>query len=357
MGINYFVPTGYVIKDYLDEYDISQKDLSKRIGVSEKHISNVLSGKARLTEEMALKLEYVLKDIPASYWLNYEVKYREYLVRSNSEKHLSSANLKQIAKRFHFDEVFSGLDWDIVKQAEEMLKILSISDFDCFENAYGKMQVDFMEDGGQSEAIAIWLKMCEEQIEIQNSDISQREYKKKNLENSIDMLKRAALDSSMSGIEVTARKICNRAGIYLVIYPAIKNCKVRGALYSYRNHPAIFLSGRFKTHDNIWFAFFHEIGHLLKHYNMGDIDVSMESEHENGKEAEANEYARSILIQDDAYKNFLLQVSERPKEAKKMIISFANQQGVLPGVVVGRMQHDKVIDHKEWNELKNKIVI
>lgn len=71
------VPTGYIIKEYLEEYGISHKQLSDRINTSEKHISNLLTGKSRLTEEMAIKLENVFNGVPASYWLNYEAKYRE----------------------------------------------------------------------------------------------------------------------------------------------------------------------------------------------------------------------------------------------------------------------------------------
>jgi len=71
----FIVPTGSVIKEYLDVRDISQKDLSRRIDVSERHLSKMLNGKTRLTEDMALKLEKVMPDAQASYWLNYETKY------------------------------------------------------------------------------------------------------------------------------------------------------------------------------------------------------------------------------------------------------------------------------------------
>lgn len=77
----FLVPTGRIIKEYLDERGISQKDLAHRIDVSEKHISNLLNGKTRLTADMALKIERVMPDVSAGYWLNYEAKYQEYLAR------------------------------------------------------------------------------------------------------------------------------------------------------------------------------------------------------------------------------------------------------------------------------------
>lgn len=75
------VPTGSIIKEYLDEYGITEKELAKKFDISEKYISNVLNSNNKLTEEFAYKLEKVLTSIPASYWLNYEAKYRNQLAR------------------------------------------------------------------------------------------------------------------------------------------------------------------------------------------------------------------------------------------------------------------------------------
>lgn len=75
------VPTGNIIKEYLDEHGITEKELAKKFNISEKYISNVLNNNNRLTEAFAFKLEKVLTGIPASYWLNYEAKYRDQLAQ------------------------------------------------------------------------------------------------------------------------------------------------------------------------------------------------------------------------------------------------------------------------------------
>lgn len=125
MSILSSVPTGMVIKNYLEEYNISQKELSARTGVSEKHLSRVLNGKSRLTEELALKLEKIIPAIPASYWLNYETKYREALAREKASMiQYSQEEQKIISKRFRFKKVFNGNKWSFSKQANEMLKEL-----------------------------------------------------------------------------------------------------------------------------------------------------------------------------------------------------------------------------------------
>lgn len=81
----FVVAPGEVLKEYLDARGYTQKEVSSCLGVSERCLSKVLNGKTRLTEEMALKLEKLMPDVPASYWLSYEIKYQEYLAREKEE--------------------------------------------------------------------------------------------------------------------------------------------------------------------------------------------------------------------------------------------------------------------------------
>ncbi|MBO5143663.1 MAG: helix-turn-helix domain-containing protein, partial [Clostridia bacterium] len=229
MNVKYLEPTGTIIREYLDEVKITQKELAIRIGSSEKHISNVLNGNARLTEEFALKLEKILVDIPASYWLNYESKYREYLARQEEILKINNWNLDDISKRFRFSEVFKDLGLSLTEQAIEMLKLLKISDFDNFDKTYNNLAVDFMEDGGEKEAIAIWLNLCEEEIEIQNDDIEHVVFDKNKLEKSLNKFKILSNNNNTDASIRSCRKLCNKLGIYLVFCESITNSKVRGA--------------------------------------------------------------------------------------------------------------------------------
>lgn len=345
MGSNFLVPTGNIIREYLEEYGITQKDLAERTNVSEKHISNVLNGKSRLTEELALKLEKIIIDVPASYWLNYEAKYREQLAREEEIAIINKWDLKGLSKKFHFKEVFKGLNLNLTEQAIEMLKLLKISDFNNFDNVYNDISVDFMEDGGEKEAIAIWLNMCESEIEIQNDDIENILYKESNLKGNLKKFKLLSNNNNDSSIK-SCRKLCNKLGIYLVFCEAITNSKVRGALTTYRNHPAIYLSGRFKSHSNTWFAFIHEIGHLICHYNKNDVIVSYEDV-KNDKEEEANEFARNFFIDKEAYKKFC----DKNEITKQTIKTFAKEQGTIPEFVVARLQHDKLIGYDQFRNV------
>lgn len=356
MGNEFIVHTGSIIKEYLEEVGMSQKECAKRLGVSEKHFSNLLNGKSRLSEEMAIKLEKIIHGVPASYWLNYESKYREYLKREEMDSQTySMEKLNKLSKRFKFNTIFNGLGWNLVKQANEMLKLLRISNFEQFDTVYSNLNVDFMEDGGETEAIAIWLNLAGEEVEIQNKDLSSKKYTKENVIESLDKFKLLALSNDYESSLKSARKLLNRLGIYLVFYNAIENSKVRGALTTYKSSPAIYLTGRFKTHDHVWFALMHEIGHLIKHYIPNEPIVTLENELEinnniDTKEEEANEFARDFFIDKCVYKEFV----NLGKFDEQSIHAFAKTQSVLPGIVVARLQHDGYIGFDKLNHLKNR---
>ena len=352
MNYNYFVPTGEIIKEYIVERGISQKDLARRLNLSEKHVSNFLSGKIHLTEDMALKLEFIINDIPASYWLNYEARYREFLAKKEFDSNLEKVNIKEISNRFKFKEIFPKTTLTIYEQAREVLKLLNISNFDCFDNIYNNLNVEFFQDGGEKESIVIWIKLCEREITKQNNDLEDINFSLKELRNNLSKFKNIALNSNVDESMMACRKLCNKLGIYLVIRKPISNSKVRGVLTTYNNRPAIFLSGRYKTHDHIWFAFIHELKHLLDDYNKKDIQISFDDiDIHNQKEEETNKFVSDYFINPIDYNNFV----KNNRFDRTSLERFAKQQNVCVGILVGRLQHDKFISKSVYNYKKKSI--
>ena len=69
---------GDTIADLLEERDWTQAQLADRMGYTTKHISQLINGKAAITEDTSLKLERVLGGT-AAFWLNREAQYRAHL--------------------------------------------------------------------------------------------------------------------------------------------------------------------------------------------------------------------------------------------------------------------------------------
>ncbi|HAB25425.1 MAG: HigA family addiction module antitoxin [Mixta calida] len=65
---------GSLIREYLEDFDVSLRALAKNLGISPAALSKVASGKAAITPEMALRLEAGL-GIAARLWLAMQAAY------------------------------------------------------------------------------------------------------------------------------------------------------------------------------------------------------------------------------------------------------------------------------------------
>ena len=77
-------PPGATITEQLEERGMTQNEFSKRMGMSEKQISQLMNGDVRVTPDMAEKLELVL-GVPAGFCNNLEAIYQEKLVKVKQE--------------------------------------------------------------------------------------------------------------------------------------------------------------------------------------------------------------------------------------------------------------------------------
>lgn len=67
-------PGEYIKEVYLEEANISSKDLASRLDVSEATVSRILGGKSEVSSDMAVRLERVLGRSAES-WLAMQVSY------------------------------------------------------------------------------------------------------------------------------------------------------------------------------------------------------------------------------------------------------------------------------------------
>ena len=73
-------PPGETIEDLLEEKEWTKSELATRMGVTRKHINELLRGRASLTSETAERLSMVLGST-SEFWLEREAQYRAALRR------------------------------------------------------------------------------------------------------------------------------------------------------------------------------------------------------------------------------------------------------------------------------------
>ena len=86
---DYAVPPGETREETIQALGMDQRALAVRAGLSEKHVSQIINGRAPITHETAIKLERVT-GVPARMWNSLEMSYRERLARIKDKRQLEA---------------------------------------------------------------------------------------------------------------------------------------------------------------------------------------------------------------------------------------------------------------------------
>lgn len=349
-------PPGDTILDIIEERNWSQVELATRLGYSEKHVSQLINGKVPLSDETAMRLERVLGS-NAGFWLAREAKYREHCARLESEraqaawvdwldqlplKALMSAGV--IPKTTLLAKNKPGL-------VDVCLRFFGVASPEEWRNHYGGMEVAYRrsrQDQSDVGAISAWLRLGEQQSEVADGP----KYDKVKFEKALQSIRSLTCESPKV-FEPRMRSLLHDAGVSFVMVPSIPGAHVSGvARWLNPTRPLIQLSLYGKTNDKFWFTFFHEAAHILLHANNQAekksvfLDDPNASHTDDPKEVEANSWARDYIIPHQ-YATGLASL-----KTKSAVALFAQQVGVHPGIVVGRLQHDGLILPSWMNDLK-----
>ncbi len=357
-NINEYLPDsvsspGETLLEVLEEREMTQAELSSRTGLARKTINEIIKGKNALTPETALQLERVF-NISARFWNNLEQNYREYLAYANEQAEL--ANCVEWVKKFPLSEMvrkkyLGVLPKDPIVKVRTLLQFFGVSSVEQWRETYSKPQFAYRRSKAfeaKPEPLSAWLRMGE----IESQKMNLRAFDKQRFE--IALLSIRDLTNEPPARFVTQiQKLCAEAGVAVVFVPELRNSTASGATrWLSPKHACIQLSLRYKTNDHLWFTFFHEAAHILKH---GKKEVFLEvasGSPEGEKEMEANSWAGDFLIPRAAYSQFAS--AGKRRYTKTEIRHFAASVGIAPGIVVGRLQHDKYLDFKYCNDLKEK---
>lgn len=344
---------GDTILDVIEEKGWTQAELAQRLGFSPKHVNQLIKGKVPLTEEAAIRLERVLGST-VGFWLAREARYRERCARLEAaQKHagwvawLDSLPIKEmmtvggITKRRLEAKSKPGL-------VEDCLRFFGVASPREWAAHYLTMQASFRRSRKEQSdigAISAWLRMGEQEAEKQDVP----KYDRARFETALAEIRTLTV-LEPKAFEPRLRALFHGAGVSFVILPAIPKAHVSGVarwLNPYR--PLIQLSLYGKTNDKFWFTLFHEAAHVLLHADEKKsvyLDDPNQSTSDSLEEQQANDWAG----------NFLIPKNRKPELAslrtKAAVREFAQQIGIHPGIVVGRLQHDGFIARSWMNDLR-----
>jgi len=339
------IPPGETIKDSLEYEKMTQKELALRLGMSEKHLVSILSGKSPVTAEVAQKLEKIIGG-SAQFWLNTENSYQLSKLRLEDAKK-KRGEVKKAKKFTCYGEIAkagfvkASRKWE--EKTEELLRFFKLPDFDNIYSLFPEVTYRNADDDIQKESLISWLRCGDILAEKQEL----QKYDRKKLESFIPRFKE--LTSCSGEFDKTLKDLCAEAGVAVVFVPYFKNTKVNGATRWIRKNknPLIQLNTKGASSDIFWFTFFHELGHVLLH---GKTERFLESANivniDSTKEKEADNFAEETLISRKEFEEF----SERFTITSENIRINSKKWNIHPSIVRGRLAKKGIIKYSQFQE-------
>lgn len=333
-------PPGATIKEQLEYRGMSQREFAKRMDYSEKFISQLINGQVELTPNTAHRLEMVL-GVPSAFWMNLEARYREKLLQVEDENSIEED--KQIARKFPYAQM-AKFGWveparSVTTKVIELRKFFEVVRLALLNEdrlapgiAYRRQK----ETAESEYALLAWAQKAK----IDARGITTGKINVEKLEECIPKLRElTSMDpADFQSLLVSMMAEC---GIATVFLPHLEHTFLNGATFCDGSKIVLALTLRGADADKFWFSLFHELAHIIN----GHIGRTAGTTEEEERIADA--FARDTLIPPEEYAQFAI-----GNKTYSTVVSFANEIGIAPGIVVGRLQKDGHLQYSQLNSLK-----
>jgi HTH-type transcriptional regulator / antitoxin HigA len=347
---DYAIQPGEILEEMLDARRLKKTEFAKRCGRPQKTISGILNGHVSITPETAIQFERVL-GTPAALWTNLEANYRLRL----AEREAASVTKRDLewAKAFPLAELIRLGFLDEPKGASgrvrALLEFFGVASVDAWNQWYATQQAAYRKSPSfksAGAAVAAWLRMGEKAAE----EVECRSYDRERFLAALKSI-RSLTVCPVSTWNQGIREHCAEAGVAFVLVRELPKTRLSGATRWLSKEKALIqLSLRHRTDDHFWFSFFHEAGHIVLH---GKKQLFLDDvNHADGEEErQADRFAADSLIDASVFDVFASAGDFYPDS----IQAFAAEQGIAPGIVVGRLQHDGLVKYQWHNRLKIRL--
>lgn len=341
---------GYYIKEYIEEIGLTQEDFANRLGTTPKNISYIIRGEQSISIDIANKLSR-MSGTSVKYWLNLQNEYDTIVFEIKNLKEINEE--REVFKSLKYSYFRDNFDLpDVPGKIDEQIKyvreFLNVSSLTVFKKK--DMYVNFRKaDLNQTEINTIKANiMVQIATNISLKEVDIPKYDKKSFLKAIEYA--LTLTKDHKEFYKIIKKEFYKCGVDLIVLPNLLGSKINGASKKIGDHVMLMVNDRNSNSDSFWFTLFHEIGHIIN----GDFGISFEKE--EGKEEEnANKFAEDKLIPSKEYDEFI----KKRKFTLNSLIEFSNEINRDPGIVLGRLQKDKLISYDDWkfNSLRTKYTI
>jgi HTH-type transcriptional regulator/antitoxin HigA len=337
---------GAHLADWLDRAGMSQAEFARRVGLSIKHVNQIVKGHAGLTPEVALAFETVTS-IPARFWMQLEANHKANQARRledlELEKHaevLDKFPVKEMERRGYF-----GRDAGVGPAAKLrlLLQFFGVANVDALDEvALRPAALRPSRAFKPNEAsLAAWLRRAE----LLAGSMDTAPFDADRCNAALKAFRSYTRAPGIEWLELLTER-CAEVGIALVVEQELPGCRINGATrWLSPDRAMIALSLRYRRHDIVWFTFFHELAHLLRHSKRTTFVDAEGMGVPEELERDADRFASRCLIPPE----FEGELQELATASD--VVEFADRIGISPAIVVGRMRHENLIPHNKWARL------
>ena len=347
---DYTVPPGWVLEERLASHEVSHAEFARRCGRSPKLISEIIAGKAPIEPVTALQFEKVL-GVDAGIWLGIESDYRLHLEREaearKAEESVEWANgfpINELVKRGAIAEPSSRPD-----SVEKLLSFFGVASVDAWHAKHASPRVAYRHSpsfSSDERALATWLRLGE----LSAAKITCPDYDSSTFRRALTRTRELTALREETALS-NARELCLKSGVVLAVVKSFPKTALSGATRWLTPRKALIqLSARHMSDDQLWYSFFHEAAHIMLH-SKRDIFVDYASGEATEADEEANRWAADFLVPRRQWERF----KDCSNLSKMDVIRFAEEQGIAPSIVVGRLQHEGLVPWNRLNQLKARL--
>lgn len=350
---DFAIPPGETLAETLEALGMTQAELAERMGRPLKTINEIVAGKAMITSDTALQLEKVL-GVPASFWTNHERVYRDALARRREagqlEQQLDWLKTMPVRELVRIGWIHGAAE--PVAQLRAILSFFGVAGVEEWRILWESPEAAFRQSSAFAAnpgATAAWLRKGE----IEARQVDSAPFNAAALAEALRQLRGFTLKEPAEFVPIL-RERCAHAGVAVVFVPPLSGVRAYGvSRWLHSSKALIQLSLRGKTDDHLWFTFYHEAGHILKHGKRAVFveESDSESAARDPREVEADAFAQEWLIPPADYERFC----RDGDFSLAAIRRFARKAGIASGIVAGRLQHDHKIPFSRANQLNRRL--
>jgi HTH-type transcriptional regulator/antitoxin HigA len=351
-----FHSPGHALRELLEEKEWTQEDLSIILGVSLKHVNEIIKDKKPLSIELAKLLENVFKH-KAVAWMELAAKYQIGSSIRNSKE--DDVQLKaQVYQYMPINELFKKGWLDREKDLfDELRKFWHLEKDEDLNLSFLEKQVPYLEYR-KSEAFHEFNKF--------NTLIWHRKALSFSERMKVATFNKAALaallaalpgyTNTSNGIKKFTSDLAD-VGVKFVFLSHLSKTYLDGAAFNSDSGPVVALTGRYDRVDNFWFTLAHELSHVLLHLNSNANfifvdDTTKRFKQISEREAEANEKAEEVLLQDEIISFFSPRINYITEEA---VQEFAIEKKIHASIVVGILAFNEMVSYSTLHRFKETV--